>query len=301
MTAITAGPAREPGYPKFSITANDDQTVVTYQDRYKLQVDNENALGEEIVPLLSSDLQVGAPFGQSCFIKTLKLERHGDARLLYVLDVTADNQGSAPTNDIPPDQRRATWGWDLETVGMILSRDVDTGELIANKVGESYEYQYDCCIPILTIERWEIEFDPDTIINLVNHRNESTFWGAPAGSAICVGVRDREDTAQTLEGQPYRKVTYTFKFRVPDIDDDLGFPIVSGWKAILPNIGTFYYEDSTASPLVKRHFSASGAHVKGDLTQDGEKKGDAADRVYLNFNVYPKAEFNDYGLDRSQL
>jgi hypothetical protein len=292
---------REPGYPKYKVSSGDSQTTASYQDRWKILVTDETALGEAILAEMPTDFRIGTPFGTQTWITEQSLDRDKTNRLLYYLDITTSNQQPDP-QAIPPDQRRASWAWDFETIGMALLYDADTGAPVVNKVGEPFEIEYDAIIPVLTIERWELQFDPDTIINLVNHRNSGVFWGAPAGSAVCAGIRDREDSQQTLEGQPYRKVTYTFKFRVPDVDDEDGFPVVSGWKEIIQNQGTFYYVSASATPKVKRSFTTdTGGHTKGQLTNDGEKLSEAATPVKLNFNKYPQANFDSYGLNIFQL
>jgi hypothetical protein len=291
---------REPGWPKYEEAYQDGRIIYNYTDRWRVltNIEDETTPARVIADDLPSKFSIGQPFdGFGTFITKRTFDRDPKNRKLYYMNLTAtssiDEQGASDLAK-PPDQRLTKWAWDFDTIGMAFTRDVDDGRAVANVNGEPIEVEHEVIIPILTIERWEIFFDADTILNLVNHRNNSPFWGAPAGAAVCSGIRDRPD--EVFNGIEYRKVTYTFKFRVPDIEDDLGFPIVSGWKEILLNRGTFYIEGGT-----KKHLTAQGARIDVKLANDGNKLGDSADPVYLNFNKYPKANFDAYGLNIFQI
>lgn len=284
---------REPGYPKCEDGFDGKRIKVTHTDRYKIITDDPNFVGKSILDALPGSLQIGATLLGTRLTKR-SLDRSDQNRLLHFLDLTytddVDEAKEEEKNE-PPDERKATWAWDFETLEILFTKDVDNHKPVANAVGEPFEITTDYVMPVLTIERWELEFDPDTIIDYCNHRNLREFWGAPPDTALLAGIRDREDPGEVFNGQTYRKVTYIVKFKLPMIVD-----VVEGWKEILMNRGTFYLNGG-----VKTAFHALGSRITGNLTAAGGILADGAAPVFLKFNKHPKADFDTLGINFHQL
>lgn len=296
MTLLTEL-GRVPGYPTCKEALVGKKVVMTYDDLWTLKYSDSNALGETILAALPTDFKIGAFLGATARLRERQLKRNNQNRQFYELslkysDDIEDQQDE--DQDKPPDQRRAEWAWDFETIDLLFTKDVDTGDPVANSANEPFELTTEYCIPVLTIERWQAAFDPSDIINFVNHRNKSTFWGADPGMVIIAGIRDRKDTAEVYQGFAYRKVTYTCKFRVPFLQDK-----VEGWKEILMNIGTRYKETSGAT--VYKSLLSSGHRDKVKLNTDGTKRDANQDPLFLKFNRYPEAEFDDLEINNTQI
>lgn len=302
MTVITSY-GREPGYPQCDEALQGKKVVLSYSDRWKVLVSNETALGEQIFDALPSDFKIGSYLaGSTTRLKSRGLKRDPKARQLYYLDLKYSNDSVEDQNqedteqNKPPDQRRPEWAWDFETVGFVPQKDVDDNTIsISNSAGEPYELEREIAIPILTIERWEAAFDPSNIINYVNHRNENTFWTAPANAVVCTGIRDRKDTAEIANGFAYRKVTYNFKFMVPFIAD-----VMEGAKAIVADIGTRYKLTANATTFTE-YRSTGGMPTKCSLNTDGTLRTAAQTLLFKKFNLFPKADFNELNINNTQL
>jgi hypothetical protein len=79
-------------------------------------------------------------------------------------------------------------------------------------------------IPILTIERYEPNFDASVILNYVNRINSTPFWSAPPWTALMAGISDEQ---AILNGIKVRRVSYTIKFKIDEF----------GWRLVLLNEG----------------------------------------------------------------
>ena len=296
---IVSSYGREPGYPKYKESLANKKVTATYQDRRKVIVTDEFAIGEQVMAALPTDFAIGSYLAGSaiCRLKDRSLERDNEARNLYFLDLSYTSELDDEQNDDqnkPPDQRKAEWAWDFETVDLLFTKDVDTGAGVKNSADEPFEITTEYCIPVLTIERWQVIFDPSDIINFVNHRNEKTFWGADPGTAIIAGIRDRKDTQEVFRGVSYRKVTFTIKFKIPFLTDK-----IEGWKEILMDIGTRY--KGAAADTTYKTLLSSGQRDKVKLNTDGTKRGASEDPLYLKFNRFPKADFDELTINHHQI
>lgn len=281
---------REPGYPKTSEKFEGKRVNVTHRDRLKIQVDSESLLGEDLlnqIPYLIGDYFANG----TARLISRELDRSAENRLLWFLDLgydqKFDDQKEEEKNK-PPDERTPEWSWDFETIDLAFLKDVDNGNPVCNAVGEPIELTDEYVIPILHIERHKQTFDSDEILDYVNRRNTTAFWGAPAGTAVMGGIRDKKDEGEVFQGKAYRKVGYTIKFKIPFIAD-----VVEGWKEIILNHGTFYIDVNTGNP---RSFADDfNNQITGNLTAFGTKAA-AGELNYLKFNKKKEAEFNDLKL-----
>lgn len=289
MSVISYG--REPGYPKSKFTVVKHNVVTTHQDRYRVLVDNENDVGQQIS--LNLPFYPGQFFEDGSYsrLKELALSRDSKNRLLWYTDLSYEPMDDTEAEDQnkPPDLRKAEWAWDFETQDLLWLRDCDTGEPLMNSADEPFEVTSPFPIPVLTIEKFQESFDPSTIVEYVCTRNSEEFWGAPAGCALLSGIRDRRDTTVVWNGQAYRRVTYTIKFRVPSIPG-----VIDGWKEYIMDRGTFYFDSSQN----KQNFTTqTGGNITGNLDGHGGKLDDGDEPHFLEFNQFPEKDFADLGID----
>lgn len=280
------------GYPKTQQTLQGQRIITVHQDRYEVKTLDTGEIGEYILDQLPIPIGALLDCGPTpARIVSRSLDRHPADPLTWYVDVTADSRVEEEDDEnTPPDQRLPEWSWDFETIERVATKDASgsgnvSGRHIVNAVGEPFELTVPIALPVLTIERWQTSFSPQTIINYVNRVNSTTFWGAQKGVALMAGIRDRKDTQQVFQGQFFRKVTYTIKFALPYIED-----VLEGWKALLLNRGTFYF--TSASDKTPKPFLAQGSHVTGNLTATGEKAADGAEPVVLKFDIHKEADFN---------
>lgn len=282
---------RDRGYPKSDFVLNGKRITETHTDRFKIQVDSESENGKTILAQLPYQIGVYLA-GTDARINSIKFERDPDARLLWYMNLgftTEFDDEADEDKDKPPDQRRPEWSWDFETLPRAMTVDVD-GEHIASSAGDPIEHEGLIVIPVLTIERFQQTFDPDTIITYFNHTNESAFWGAPQGTALMAGIRDRKDSQEVYQGVAYRRVTYVVKFALPKIDD-----VLEGWKLLLVDHGWHKLDGGTKKPILE-----GGARVSRNLDGSGGVLATGADPHILKFNVTQEADFDALGINWGQ-
>lgn len=287
MTVQSYG--REPGYPETDVVVEGDRVITTHRDRRKVITNDDADVGQVLLAQLPYQPGVLFEDGVSRLVR-MKLKRHAETRFMHFLDLEYDPRGEDATEqNQPPENRTPEWAWDFETIERIITQDVN-GVPTVNGVGEPFELTVPRALPVLTIERWEQTFDPNTILNYMNKVNDAAFWGAPVGTALMAGIRDRKDTQEIWNGVFYRKVTYTIKFALPFIADSL-----EGWKEILLNRGTFFYDD--IDPALKFHFTdENGAQITGNLDAQGFALADGLPPELLRFDIFEEADFSALNL-----
>lgn len=279
---------REKGFPTCGDSVNGSTYVATYQDRWKIQVNDEHALGEDILDELPSDFQLGGFLGEFCQLKARSLKRDPNNRLMYYLDLTYStdfDEGGITGGQIAPDLRPTKWSWDFEQYTAVMRKDAD-GIPVVNSVGEPIELTTEYALPILSVERYQAFFDPDAILNYVNHRNSSNFWGASPSCVVCTGIRDRE--GETFQSFTYRLVTFTFKFYVPFIAG-----VLQGATELLLNCGHKYRTAANSATIDSRTLV--------NLAVNGTRLAVGATPVYGSFQKYPLANFDDLGVNIWQI
>jgi hypothetical protein len=301
MTVISYG--REPGYPKTTRRLEGQppsrKVVTRHRDRRLIIVDNENDFGEVILSQLP--FQIGDAFDflglDPPLLSGIDLERSKESRNQWYLDLDYEPLSDEDKNrdeNTPPDQRQPEWYWDFEIVERPFTRDVDTDKLVASSAGEVIEMVTQYAIPILHIERHQLDFDPNTITDYVNHRNSADFWGVSPGDVLMAGISDRKDTQMIWNGTYFRKVSYVLKFAIPFIPD-----VQEGWTELLCDAGTYYYDIDTDDRLqfIDRHGNAITGRLDGAGFPLSDYETDPnAPPVILRFNRFPEADFNELDL-----
>jgi len=283
--------SRSKGYPKTKRSLEGRGTLAqiktSHRDRYEIEVDSDN----DIADIILDDLPfaVGESFDTGntdipTILTEISLDRDVQVRRRWIADLSFEELAisETPESGSPPDSLIPEWSWSAETIDKDWFIDAD-GNQIATSAGEQIALAMPLAIPVLTIERYEASFDPSVIIDYMNHRNSSPFWGADEDQVICAAIEDRKDTHVVFGGQFYRKVRYVFKFAVPFIEE-----VLEGWTDVLIDRGTFY-KDSNGNKL---HFKVGAGETTGNLDGHG---GKATDGQYFvqRVNRFPPADFND--------
>lgn len=176
-----------------------------------------------------------------------------------------------------------TWNWSTETSEEPLLEDAQTGNAIVNSAKQSFRSPpaHPIAIPVLTIERYELTFNGQTILDYTNHVNSATFWGATAGKVLCAGISAQQET---LGDNKVWKVTYVFKFKCDTY----------GWKLRLMDEGSYYWEgdvgDSEKKPIKDDNMN----NLVGLLDGHGHKLDMTTEYtpVFLTYNRYDNVNFN---------
>lgn len=283
---------REPGYPKSQRQYDGKRVVSTIRDRYKILVDSDNDMDELIYSSLPFSMcdefpGIGADAPR---LTSMNLDRDTKVRKQWYLDMGYSQltDQDAQNSQTPPDLRIPEWWWEFESIERVLTKDTDNTPIV-NSVGEPFELTAPWVIPVLNIERHELTFSPATIINYVNHRNETEFWTAEPGQALMGGIRDKRDQQEVWHGVYYRKVSYVIKFAVPFVANAL-----EGWTDLLLNRGNFYIDTSTGNPVA--FTDSRGNLIQGNLELDGLRRESGLEPLVLRFQSKAEAEFNDLNL-----
>lgn len=187
-------------------------------------------------------------------------------------------QGQDPTDLTPK------WSWSCDTIDRVVPKDVITGELIANKAEEPLPLTAPVAVPVLKIERYQWIFDPDTIYEYVNHVNSTEFWGA---DKKCAWMSSIEDSPETVNGVPLRKVTYTIRF------------MKDSWVEQVLNHGSRYKQFGPFPDGLVRYANCadeSGSPTMRNLTINGGLLPLTNEPIFLPFNKYKTADFNKLNL-----
>jgi len=256
------------------------QTQKTFSVFYLVRANsiNENeddALNAIGIPALRS-LTNGA------FLKKKIAREIDSAALLWEVECQYDSNISSVDETV-------IWSWSSETAEEVLERDIIEGTSVTNSVGEPIIITAPVTIPVLTVERIQPTFDPDTILNFVNRVNSVPFYGAPAKTALMASITDRPENQ---DGVTARRVTYVVKFNLV-FDQDLGE--FRGWRARPLNEGTRYSETAinptTFDPEDLMPFLIDDIPTTGNLNLDGTKNTGTT-YVHLTFNRHLQANFN---------
>lgn len=284
--------SREKGYPKTEGTLSPDGTITqTHSDLYNIVTDDDNDEGDIILaqlPISYGDM-LASSFLIPCFLTSLRLDRNVQHRRKWQLaakytPLTPEDQENQNT---PPDLRTPEWSWTFESWEHIVRKDVD-GLAIVNAVGEPIELTAQQAFPILTVERNQLTFDPDTILEYANHVNSTEFYGADPKTVLMRGIEDRKDTQRIWQNIYYRRVRYTTVFALPFIPD-----VLEGWTDLVLNRGTFYIDNDAR----KVHFRTDdGAQITGNLDLAGQKLDEGLPPIVLKFNTKKEANFNTLNL-----
>jgi hypothetical protein len=251
--------------------------------------DELDVLSTSGIPVIGVDI-IGTAICKGLSAKeTDRVNFLGSPAMLWEVEATFDSkvdQGQAGEEDPLdlPIRRR----WYGENEDEVLEKDAITGDPITTACGEPIIITAPVCRPILELTRYEnYPIDPDTILEFSNHVNDSTFYGAPEGSALMMPI---EADKETIKGVDYDKVTYRIKFNIREDESStedswMARPLHHGYK--------FFPIAGAAWPAT---WKIKGQPATVNLAADGTALDNDADPFYLAFNRFKKANFNSLSL-----
>ena len=241
---------------------------------------------------------------------TERIEATSSRRGLWEVVVDYSSQFSLDDDDdLPPEDRTPEWKWTSETrqIRVDVARAKTFLDNSNNLVTENDKpiinaandpllgVTMPVAVPVLTISRYQTEFDPDTILDYVNHVNSAEFYGAGAGIALMAGITDRP---VKIEGRALRFVEYVVKFMILDPVKlgPTGDEVVQGWSAILLEQGPNYISDAGVKTA-----ALDGAGNRTWVNIDPEDGGLADDlnpagARYVRWEYLPEADFTQLNL-----
>lgn len=166
----------------------------------------------------------------------------------------------------------------------------NAGDPVLNSAGEPFEDAPTITAPVLVFEvsRLEKAFDSTLIEDLQGRVNDAAWLGWPAGSVLCKSITaDREWVSET---NSYGwDTSYVFAVKRPIVAG--GVDVLPGWTLQLLDCG---FRAKDGSNPTKAITDKTGAPVSSPVPLDGAGArlpvGD--DPVYLDFDVYPAADFS---------
>ena len=187
-----------------------------------------------------------------------------------------DTQAKPEDPNTAPENRTPEWSWSMETEEMVLTKDPITGKPIVNSVGEPIIVTVPRPIPVLRVERYELSFSPQTMLDFANHVNDAAFYGADPKAALLAGI---DDNPVDVDGRKMRRVAYTVKFATPDT-----------WELELLDHGTKHLVGGVARAFVDEQ----GNPTTGNL--NGAGLALAVGEHFLTFNRFDTADFSTLDL-----
>lgn len=233
-------------------------------------------------------------------VKAKELDRvknpfNGNACALFQVDCSFDNdynEEDADESNQAPEARTPKVRWYGENDTEELSRDAITGKAITTTAGEKIIVEHPIAFPILEIKRYGFApFDPDVILQYVNRTNSTVFWGAPKGSALMLPITADE---VTIDGGKYVEETYTIKFKPKTLDNNETALREDSWKGSVLNQGQMVRLAPDTEPV--RATDDNDNPITVNLDDDGVRLADGADPVYVDFNRFARANFNNLNL-----
>ncbi len=184
-----------------------------------------------------------------------------------------------------PSERPAVYRWYTvqyeKTIVIGINQDTGRTEAITNSAGDPFDPP-----PIrtlsrigLTIQRYEDDFDPLTIVYFGNRVSSDSFLGFPPGAARCMEINAEPHYEN---GESSYSVTYRFEF-----DEDL-------WIATLLDAGGRYLDDNGVLKVVD---DDEGTTHGGLVLLDGEGKklGPGASARYRKYETEYTVAFGPLG------
>jgi len=200
------------------------------------------------------------------------------------------------SQDQDPEAKPPTVRWSGETEEEVLEKDPITLDAIQTEAEEPIITTAPIVLPVLEITRYEFwPFDPDVMLAYSHHTNSTVFWGAPVGSALMLPMDVDEEVIEQVK---YVRVTYRIKFK---IKKEGGSMLQDTWKMRLLHHGFKYREAAGEAPVIKKdkYKNPMTVNLKTDALnpgQGGTELPSGSSAEYLEFNRFPKANFNALGL-----
>lgn len=210
----------------------------------------------------------------------------GTACGLWEVDADFDSDVN-PDDDERPENKPPKIRWHGETEEEVLEKDAITGNPVQTAAGEPILITTPYVTPVLEIRRYEIfPFDPDIMLSYSHRTNSTTFWGAPAGSALMLPMDVDEEMVKPAKDEDpirYAVVTYKIKFKIKP-------GLAEPWKARVLHHGFKHRPAIGKPPVIYRDRYGNPATI--NLDANGVKLADGAAPQYLEFNRFQKADFN---------
>lgn len=257
----------------------------THQATYVVWMDSESAR-ENLVASVSGVPYIGMPSpiisGAVCVSR--RINEAGPR--IWEVEAEFSQQYDTEPEEADPWDLAAEWSWSCEQQEEPLLYDaVDNTKAIVNSAGEPLPpISRQIAIPVLTIKRAEETFSGSTLLDYVNKVNSSTFWGAPAYTAL---MADISASQTSHEGVKYWEVTYQIKFNLL---------ITAGWRARLLDHGTYYWSGAAINVGSKIPFGDDAfQQVLGNL--DGNAyRNLTGTPAFVTYNRYETANFGSLSL-----
>jgi hypothetical protein len=238
-----------------------------------------------------------------CWCKSRKCKevctvRHPTTGVLAALwEVDCEFSSDVDQNqNTDPESKRPTVEWTSEFEDEVLEKDVITGNAIQTDADEPIVIENPVTVPILEITRYQAwPFDPDVILNYVNHTNETVFWGAPKGAAYMAAINTSEEmlTLPNNSQQLFVKATFRIKFKIKK--DNAGTMQEDTWLARPLHQGYKYRKVAGGIPEI--YLDKQGNPATVNLQNGtGLKLGPLDPAEYLEFNRFHRVNFNNLSL-----
>jgi len=220
----------------------------------------------------------------------------GVATILWIVTAVFDSRidpDSISLNN--PTLIRPKRRWYTEYEKVRVQEDVE-GSTIQTAALEPIILEKDRLILVQEIERFEpYPFDPDTIFNFADHVNQSTYYGAPQGTAWMADIQQDEEE---VNNTTYERVRYVVKFRLR-INPASPSTFLSNTARLFGEIGILnqgYLHINSATGL-RETFLIKGQPVKVNLDNLGFKLDDEDDPVFLPYVERAYADFSTLNLE----
>ena len=199
-------------------------------------------------------------------------------------DFSSQIDGEIPVVDI---------SWDIDEKEEVIKYDAISGIPILNSAGEPITTTSPFSIPVLSLTRIEATFSGTRIIQYNNHINLYPFFGAPGYCALMMGPTARK---KIVQGVAKWEVNYRVKFNLK-INPQTLQP--QGWRHFLLDHGTRFKTgtDDDGNPTYEKFKTDTEKDEDtGNLDGAGNKLAEGSPEVYLGYNKFMIANFNDLGL-----
>lgn len=268
----------------------DSEGHYTIPISYRLKSDN----AQESPLVVAASVPLIYPYGDLlAFI--LKLDRlsvnrvanskyHWTADVIYSSRTTdPDKAGPGKSGNTSPLSEPADISWSSGATTEIVEKDTN-GDAILNSVGEAFDPPVEIQVaqPTLTVVQNESTFSGETALDYVFRVNTAPFAGAAAGKLLCTSIGA---TQEYQNGTTFWKVTYQFMYRE------------SGWQKSLLN-QSMIEKDGSDYVRIKDsdgQFVTEPVPIAADGTAI-DRANLPASAVFLDFDVYETADFNDLDL-----
>ena len=230
----------------------------------------------------------------------------GKPSILWEIECQFDSQWDTREQEQQEEQYDPVeWPSELQITSQEITTDLITdpvtGDPIANPNGERIQVETTQSFPVVEFSRYEpypnttagIQAILTKIFKYQNRVNSAPFLGQPEG---CVFMYAPTTRREKINGGEFFKVTYRFLIKQltkPNADkphDNEPFmirPLCEGYT-IREADGQDLRTISTAEKF--------GQNIRVNLNADGGLLADDAEPVFLLFNTYKKADFNELGL-----